>query len=94
MFNLACFEHVSRLSIEIEPEEHRQIKTLATFAGMTIKDYILSKTIPRKRERLNETDRLLASPKNAQRLKEALAAPDAKHVVFESVEELADALGI
>lgn len=85
---------MSRLSIEIGPEEHRRIKTLATFAGMTIKEYILSKTIPQRKEIIDETDRLLASAKNAKRLKEALAAPDSEHVVFESVEDLADALGI
>jgi hypothetical protein len=36
---------MSRLTIEIEPEQHRQIKTLATFAGLTIKVFILSKTL-------------------------------------------------
>ena len=41
---------MSRLSIEIDPEQHRQIKTLATFAGLSIKDYILQKTPPAKRK--------------------------------------------
>ena len=36
---------MSKLTIEIEPEQHRQIKTLITFAGMTIKEFILSKTL-------------------------------------------------
>jgi Antitoxin ParD len=84
---------MSRLSIEIDPEQHRQIKTLATFAGMTIKDYILSKTIP-QRAKPDATAELLASRKNAKRLRKALATPPQQHVVFENVEELARALGI
>jgi hypothetical protein len=36
---------MSRLSIEIDPEQHRKIKTLAPFAGMSIKDYILMKAL-------------------------------------------------
>jgi hypothetical protein len=39
------FYSMTRLTIEIEPEQHRQIKTLATFSGMTIKEFILSKTL-------------------------------------------------
>jgi len=43
--DFANFEGMNRLTIEIEPEQNRQIKTLATFAGMTIKEFILSKTL-------------------------------------------------
>jgi hypothetical protein len=81
---------MSRLSIEINPEQHRQIKTLATFSGLTIKDYILSKTLPGR----DATENLLSSPKNAKRLKEALETPATKHRVFESLTDLEDALGI
>ena len=81
---------MSRLSIEINPEQHRQIKTLATFSGLTIKDYILSKTLPDR----DATENLLSSPKNAKRLKEALETPATKHRVFESLTDLEDALGI
>jgi len=34
-----------RLSIEIEDFQHQQIKALAAMAGMTIKDYILDRTL-------------------------------------------------
>jgi uncharacterized protein (DUF1778 family) len=86
---------MNRLTIEIDPEQHRQIKTLATFSGMTIKDFILSKTIGVQRaESGDATDRLMGSKKNAARLREAIAAPDSGHRVFESVEDLKDALGI
>lgn len=86
---------MSRLTIEIEPEQHRQIKTLATFSGMSIKEFILSKTIGAQRDAsVNATDHLMGSPKNAARLREAIATPDSEHRVFESVEDLKNALGI
>ena len=91
MFNLIT---MSRLSIEIDPESHRQIKTLATFAGMTIKDYILSKTLPSKAQAADATEQLLKSPKNAARLRDAISTPQSDHVAFESLDELKDALGI
>ncbi len=34
-----------RLSIEIEDFQHQQIKALAAMAGMTIKEYILDRTL-------------------------------------------------
>lgn len=89
------FEGMTRLTIEIEPEQHRQIKTLATFSGMTIKEFILSKTIGSQRETIGDaTDRLMGSAKNAGRLREAIATPNSENRVFESVESLKDALGI
>lgn len=86
---------MNRLTIEIDPEQHRQIKTLATFAGMTIKEFVLTKTLgPQKGVSGDATDQLLGSEKNATRLKEAIAAPESEHRVFQSVDELKDALGI
>ena len=92
------FGGMNRLTIEIEPEQHRQIKTLATFAGMTIKDFILSKTLtpssakPQQSE--DTTTRLLGSPKNAKRLREAIDSQTPEHLVFETTEDLKRALGI
>ena len=87
---------MNRLTIEIDPEQHRQIKTLATFSGMTIKDFILSKTLGTKQHKTptDATDRLMGSAKNAARLRKAMASPESEHRVFESVEDLKDALGI
>lgn len=89
---------MSRLTIEIEPEQHRQIKTLATFAGMTIKEFILSKTLALPGERPPQaedtTARLLSSPKNAQRLREAIGSKTPEHLVFETTGDLKRALGI
>lgn len=89
---------MNRLTIEIEPEQHRQIKTLATFAGMTIKEFILSKTLAPSQETsaapADTTARLLGSPKNAKRLREAISSDTPKHLVFETTEDLKRALGI
>jgi uncharacterized protein (DUF1778 family) len=89
------FTGMSRLTIEIAPEQHRQIKTLATFAGMTIKDFILAKTLAVQSDAAGDTtDRLLGSPENAARLLEAISTPTPPHLVFKSTEELRHALGI
>jgi hypothetical protein len=89
---------MNRLTIEIEPEQHRQIKTLATFAGMTIKEFILSKTLTpssvRSPSSEDTTARLLGSPKNAERLREAITSKTPGHLIFETTEDLKRALGI
>ena len=95
MFNLCSIVSMSRLSIEIEPEQHRQIKTLATFEGLSIKDYILQKTLYMGAHvEEDTTEFLLSSPKNVKRLKESLETPESEHLVFESLDDLRDALGV
>lgn len=51
-----------RLSIEIEDFQHQQIKALAAMAGMTIKDYILDRTLPDSTEQqaLAQLEKFLA----------------------------------
>jgi hypothetical protein len=89
---------MNRLTIEIEPEQHRQIKTLATFAGMTIKDFILSKTLTpsnlKSQQSADTTAQLLGSPKNAKWLREAIKSKTPEHLTFETTEDLKRALGI
>jgi hypothetical protein len=98
MGDFVNFGGMNRLTIEIEPEQHRQIKTLATFAGMTIKEFILSKTLSRSNEEPqtpeDTTSRLLGTPKNAKRLRKAINAQTPKHLIFETTEDLKRALGI
>lgn len=89
---------MNRLTIEIEPEQHRQIKTLATFAGMTIKEFILSKTLTpssgQPQRSVDTTDQLLGSTTNAKRLREAITSETPKHLIFKTTEDLKRALGI
>ena len=96
--SFGVFGGMNRLTIEIEPEQHRQIKTLATFAGMTIKEFILSKTLTpsgvQSSPSEDTTTQLLGSPKNAKRLRKAITAKTPRHLIFETTEDLKRALGI
>ncbi len=85
---------MSRLSIEIDPEQHRQIKTLATFSGMSMKDFILSKVLTPSKKEMDTTEKLLSHPENKKRLMEAINTPAEDYLTFESIEELKDALQI
>ena len=35
-----------RLSIEVSPEQHQRLKAAAALNGQSIKDYVLSRTLP------------------------------------------------
>lgn len=85
---------MSRLSIEIDPDQHRKIKTLATFEGMTIKEFILSRTLGQGIQKTDSTEQLLSSSKNKERLLAAISTPRTENLVFDSMEDLKDALGI
>ena len=37
---------MSRLSIEVTPEQHQRLKAIAALSGMTIKDYVLARVLP------------------------------------------------
>lgn len=37
---------MSRLSIEITPEQHHRLKAMAALSGQTIKEYILERALP------------------------------------------------
>lgn len=90
-----------RLTLDISSEAHRQLKTLAAYSGMTMKDFIVNralgieptgKQLPGKPVRMDETDYLLSSPANAARLEAALKSE--KLVSFNSEEELRSAIGL
>lgn len=87
---------MSRLSIEIDAEQHRQIKTLATFEGMSIKEFILSRTLQGQKPvgETDTTDKLLSHPKNRARLLASISEASSESRFFESIEDLKDALGI
>lgn len=85
---------MSRLTIEIDAEQHRKIKTLATFEGMSMKSYILSKLLPTRQPEQDTTDEILSSPANKADLIKALETPSKDYMSFETIEELKDALKI
>lgn len=37
---------MSRISIEVTPQQHRRLKAVAALRGQSIKDHILSRSIP------------------------------------------------
>ena len=47
-----------RLSIELFPEQHRRIKTLASLKGQTIREYVLSKVLGKKKPKQKEFNEL------------------------------------
>ena len=51
---------MSRLSIEVTPEQHQRLKAIAALHGQTLKDYILERTLPNlpKSESLSEEEAL------------------------------------
>lgn len=51
---------MSRLSIEVTPEQHQRLKAIAALHGQTIKDYILEHTLPPlpEQEGLSEAEAL------------------------------------
>jgi uncharacterized protein (DUF1778 family) len=83
---------MSRLTIEIAPEQHRMIKALATISGLSIKDFILDKALTKSAA--DTTSHLLSSKKNAKRLRDSISSPKSRHHKFQSMDELKHALGI
>ena len=90
-----------RVTLDITSEAHRQLKTLAAFSGMTMKDFILNRALGAetaetktrgKPDGMDETEYLLSSPANAARLDAALNSK--KRVSFTSEEELRRAIGL
>ena len=48
---------MSRLSIELTAQQHKQIKALAALQGLSIRDYVLKNTLPTKAPRLPMTEK-------------------------------------
>lgn len=73
---------MSRLSIELNPEQHKQIKTLATLSGLSIRSFVLNKIFENKEPKQKITNELAAlhniraalSDEEAEDLKKELAA--------------------
>ncbi|GJL65363.1 MAG: hypothetical protein NPIRA05_03340 [Nitrospirales bacterium] len=52
---------MSRLSIELTPEQHQQVKALAALSGSSIRNYVLTRLLPSAEEEtaLQELETLL-----------------------------------
>jgi hypothetical protein len=81
---------MSRLSLELTPEQHQRLKAMAALSGQTMKDYILACALPSLPE---ETDAL--SEEEALHQLEAFLQPRIEEarrgkVVGKSVEQIFD----
>lgn len=39
---------MSRISIDVTPQQHRQLKAIAALAGKSLKEYLLAHTLPHR----------------------------------------------
>jgi uncharacterized protein (DUF1778 family) len=78
---------MSRLSIEVSPEQHQRLKAIAALSGMTIKDYVLARVLPPapEQEDLSEEEAL---HQLETLLKPRIAAARRGDVVHGSVEQI------
>lgn len=101
---------IMRLTLEIPDEAHRRIKTLAAFHGMTMKEYVLRKTLEEKDdssqllpsspwrvkpESMDETEWIQSNPWLVDRIRSSIEqVKNGQSQTFDSVEEVRNALGI
>lgn len=75
---------MSRISIEVTPNQHKRLKTLAALSGKSLKEYMLEKTLPvgdDEEEAIQELSALL---------KPRLAEAKRGEFVDQTVEEIFD----
>ena len=77
---------MSRLSIDLTPEQHQKIKAVAALQGKSIKEYVLAQILPASSDEdmaLNELETLLD-----ERIKLARAGKISKKSVEEIFQEV------
>lgn len=80
---------MSRLSIEVTPEQHQRLKAIAALHGQSIKDYILARALPPppESEHLSEEEALY---RLEALLKPRVEAAERGDVVNKSVTEIVE----
>ncbi len=78
---------MTRLSIDVTPEQHQRLKAIAALHGQTLKDYILERTLPRlpQIEPLSEEEAL---QRLETFLRPRIAEAERGEVVESSVEQI------
>jgi hypothetical protein len=82
---------MSRLSIEVTPEQHQRLKVMAASSGMTIREYVLARLLPPvpEPEDLSEEEAL---HRLGEFLKPRIEAAERGEVVNKSVTEIVEEL--
>ena len=78
---------MTRLSIDVTPEQHQRLKAIAALHGQTLKDYILERTLPRlpQIESLSEEEAL---QRLETFLRPRIAEAERGEVIESSVEQI------
>ncbi|MCR4334286.1 MAG: antitoxin [Patescibacteria group bacterium] len=82
-----------RLTIDLTKEEHLKLKLLASFEGVTMKSYLLSRSLHNQKSKKDETEYLLKSKKNRERIIKGLSSK-VSGMAFASIKDLKYALGV
>jgi hypothetical protein len=83
---------MSRLSIEVTPEQHQRLKAMAALSGKTIKDYILEKSLPPFPEDSEPLSEAAALRQLEEFLQPRIEAARRGEVVNQSVTEIINEL--
>lgn len=97
----ACYDIImatetKRLTLDISPQTHRRLKTLASYHGVTMKEFMLSRVLPEigVSKANDETVYLLKNRKNRERLLISASRDRKDNKSFNSLKALKHALGI
>jgi hypothetical protein len=82
---------MSRLSIEITPEQHQRLKAIAALHGQSIKEYVLARVLPPLPE-MTDLSEEEALHRLEEFLKPRLEAAERGEVVNQSVTEIVEEL--
>ena len=89
---------MAQLTLELSPEEQRELESRAALQGMSLRDFILSKALdePGSEPAAEEdaTARILANPVMSRRLAEAMDRKPEDRRTFDSTGDVKRALGI
>ena len=89
---------LKRLTIDLPSDDHFKLKVLASYEGLSMKDYLLTRALGDHKEGVkmgkdDETHYLLKSRVNRARIMKAFSSKKSAKT-FSSVRELKHALGI
>ena len=74
--------NMSKITIDITPDQHKRLKTIAALSGQSLKDYVLEKALPFEPDEQTAMDELI------QYLKPRIEEARRGKVVNQSVEHI------